>query len=167
MNKVAILGNGPSRVLYKGGYDFAIGCNIPFTDVKFTVIYDLDVAKLWQTDRDVIKCPAYFSNYAWNNIDTEFKDYLIYNNFYLGNIIYRLGDKFTSGHVAAQIAIDAGYDELDLYGFDSYFEDNVDSYTRNFLTTTLSGPAIVKYWREEWQRLIDSNTNVKFNFIRN
>lgn len=166
MHKAAILGNGPSRNEYKGGYDLVIGCNVPFTEVNYTVIYDLEVAKLWQSNRDLIKCPAYFSIYAWHNIDEEFKSYIIDNNYYMGKAIYRLGDKFTSGHVAAQIAIDAGYNELDLYGFDSYFEDDVDSYTRQFLDTPLRGTSIVKYWREEWKNLIEVNNNIKFNFKR-
>lgn len=164
MPKVAILGNGPSRSLYQGGYEYVIGCNVPFTKVDCTIIYDLEVAKLWQDIYELIKCPAYFSSYAWNNLDSKFKEYLVSKNYYLGNVIYRLGDKFTSGHVAAQVAIDKGYDELDLYGFDSYFVDNVDSYTREFLDTPLRGTSIVKYWRQEWNDLMDSNTNVRFNF---
>lgn len=49
--KAALLCNGPSRVAFKSrlGYNYVIGCNIPWTEVDSTVIFDVEVLNhMWE-----------------------------------------------------------------------------------------------------------------------
>lgn len=165
---IAILCNGPSRVQYDPNKEYAyrIGCNIPWTDVDCTVILDEDVCTYWSRNLSAIKCPAYFSISAWNwavNLP-GFKAYIEENNLFAGIVDVPVEPKHSTGHVAVLKAIDLGYKKFDIYGLDSWFEDNIESYTINFVDNKPVNH--VASWRQAWKNIIGRNDRCKFNFIR-
>lgn len=162
--KCAILGNGPSHKLYNSSSEYAlvIGCNIPWSKVDFTVIMDENIIKEWQKVRDLINVPVYFSIRAWREAHKyKFRDYLKEHSLYLG--LYE-PEVDSTGHMAALIAINQGYKFIDLFGFDSYYYDNVESLTRQYVEDQPTNNS--KRWRDSWNKIIDSNPNVVFNFIK-
>ena len=170
--KCAILGNGPSRSLYSPSkqYDYCIGCNIPWAVTDCTVIIDKDVMAAWSKNLDLIKCSVWLTNSAYSisgrmfiNHPTKYlKTYLKQNNLVNGFKQHKVGH--SSGHLAAQVAIDLGYTEIDLYGFDSYFSNTMESYTLKHVATIPDNR--VESWRKIWNSIISSNPDVVFNFIR-
>ena len=168
--KCAILGNGPSRKLYTGSihYDYKIGTNVPWTDVNATVVMDVDIIIEWKKNKDLIKYPVYFSNTAWSYADTlKFREYIEEQGLFLGMFKVPKEDsnvRYSSGHYAAIKAIELGYKDLDLYGFDSYFLGNIESYTREFVNDTPANNS--KRWSTLWEQMIFKHKDVTFNFIR-
>lgn len=163
--KCAILGNGPSLNLYYSSdiqYDYVIGCNIPWTDVDFTVIMDEDIIDVWAKNFNLIKVPTYFSVKAWARTDrSKIRQYLLDNNLFLGIITNR--DLVSTGHMAVKKAIETGCTELDLYGFDSYHNETIDSITRDYVNNNPMNNS--KYWIKEWNNIMSNNPNIVFNFI--
>lgn len=168
--KCAILGNGPSRSLYspRNNYTVKIGCNIPWTKVDWTMVSDEEVILAWSKNANIINCPIYASVEAWRySASIKFREYIIGQSLFLG-LFQRPREtsdtKYCSGHFAAIKAIELGYKHLDLYGMDSYFEDNVESSTREFIPRVPINNAAK--WRKVWDQIISSNPDVVFNFIR-
>ena len=168
--KCAILGNGPSRSLYspENNYSIIIGCNIPWTKVDWTMVMDEEVILAWSKNPQLITCPLYASVEAWRySAAIKFREYIIGQSLFLG-LFERpkeISDiKYCSGHFAAIKAIELGYKHLDLYGMDSYFEDNIESSTREFIPRVPTNNAAK--WRKVWNEIISSNPEVVFNFIR-
>ena len=168
--KCAILGNGPSRALYTGdaAYDYVISTNIPWTSSNMTIVMDEDIIIEWNKNRNLIKVPTYFSSKAWMFADSiKFRSYILENNLYIG--IFEIPKdgpsiRYSSGHFAALKAIDMGYTELDLYGFDSYFANSIESYTRQFVICSPANNA--ERWKTLWNQLIYKHKGVTFNFIK-
>ena len=167
--KCAILGNGPSRIAYSPDeyYDFRIGCNIPYSRVDNTVIMDPDVVTVWSNNINLVTCPVWMTRSSYkhsNNLKfngSRFRSYIEGNNLFLGLEHQGLHD--SSGHVAARVAIRLGYKQLDLYGIDSWFEDNMDSYTRKHV---VDNPPMSKIslWRGIWNEMMSIHPDVVFNF---
>lgn len=156
--KVALLCNGPSRDLFDSSsqYDCRIGCNIPWTKVDFTVIMDVGVLDKWNNP-----CRFYASVKAWNEFRTKdrFSDYLI--ELFVPSLDYD-----TSGHAAARRAIMTGAKQIDIYGCDSWFSDNTESYTHKFVDgRSIDMSKQISGWRKKWNTLIEANPDVKINFI--
>ena len=156
--KAALLCNGPSRVVFNSslGYNYTIGCNIPWTKVDSTVILDVNVLKK-------IKEPVrfYCSRSAWREQgDRErFVGYLI-------EIFDPLVEYDTAGHAAARILLKLGATEIDIYGCDSWWQNNTESYTHQFVDSrSIDMNKHVSVWRQRWYELMGKNPEVKFNFI--
>ena len=78
--KAAVVCNGPSSVAFRDslGYDYTIGCNIPWTRVDSTVILDGNVIHCWAKTPSLIECPAFFTARAWRTADeVKFRDYIL------------------------------------------------------------------------------------------
>lgn len=163
--KCAILGNGPSRIAYspEKKYDLVIGCNIPWTKVDFTMIMDPDVITAWSKNHDLIDVPICAGTAAWRHSDgIKFRWYILEKNLF--KELFKVPANYSSGHLAAKKAIELGYKELDLYGMDSYFEDTMETYTRQHVADNPMNH--VQRWRSLWDELKSSNPDVVFNFIR-
>ena len=166
--KCAILCNGPSRVDYQPSleYDYVIGCNVPWTKVDATVVLDEHVVYRWANEPELIQCKAYFSRKAWMETDAIKK-----RNFFLPfliEVIDVLPEYDSSGHHAARCAIRRGATHLDIYGCDSWFEQNIVSYTHKYFKN-LNPDDSKKHvigWRKRWKEIMDGSPNVQFNFIR-
>jgi len=163
--KCAVLGNGPSLNLYYSSevkYDKIIGCNIPWTVVDFTVIMDEEIVDLWAKNYNLILVPAYFSIKAWGRTDrSNLRQFLLDNNLFLGLIKDR--DLISTGHMAAKKVIELGANELDLYGFDSYHNETIDSITWDYIKNNPTNNS--KYWIKAWNNIMKNNPNIVFNFI--
>ena len=168
--KAALLCNGPSRVSYQAdpAYQFVLGCNVPWTDVNATVILDAEVIEKWNKSRSLINVPVYTSESAHKK--AMMLDKIFFKDKFIKNV-YCAPNYHSSGHVAAEVLIELGYTEIDIYGCDSWFSMVGDSYTRTVVPHTspnmdLRMPDRIKGWRIRWNSLIDSNPNVKLNFIK-
>lgn len=167
--KCAVLCNGPSRVSYQSreGYDFVIGCNIPWTEVDATVVVDEEIIRLWAATPTLITVPTYFGDKAWRYTDSIRKRD-VFQPYFAG--LMKVDTSYpSSGHVAADVALQKGATEIDIYGCDSWFKESVDSYTEAYVP---SGPnkevrraPRVRGWRERWNRMIEGNPTVQINFI--
>ena len=156
--KTALLCNGPSRLEYNPEikYDYVIGCNIPWTKVNSTVIVDVNVLDKLQP-----LIPFYCSRMAWINCNKQnrYSDYLI-------EIFDSKIDYDSAGHCAARIVLMRGATEIDIYGCDSWFKEDTESYTHKYIDSRSSDMRKhVSVSRERWHELMNENPNVKFNFI--
>jgi hypothetical protein len=165
--KVAILCNGPSRSSYNPDTEYAyrIGCNIPWTKVDCTVVLDEEVVRLWHRNHDLITVPTYFSVKAWRETASLgrafFEPYLI-------QLVEPRPEYDSSGHVACSQMIKLGYTDIDIYGCDSWFRQNVESYTHDFVKskTIYTADGHVIGWRRRWNEIIKNNPSVTLNFIK-
>lgn len=163
--KAALLCNGPSRIDYPGrdGYDYVLGCNIPWTSVDATVIIDAKVVALWAKDKNLIKCKAYYSTDAWRHTD-EIKQRNFFQSKFLG-IFESLKDRDSSGHAAARLLIKKGYKDIDVWGADSWFEQTIVSSTHKIIPNLNDDHdrKFVERWREQWKVLMDKpDVNIHF-----
>ena len=158
--KTALLCNGPSRVAFNSrlGYNYIIGCNIPWTKVDSTVVLDKEVLEKMQSLNRF-----YCSRNAWRECPTKTRDKLI---GYLVELFDPLVDYDSTGHAAARILLKLGATEIDIYGCDSWFANNTESYTHKYVDSRSDDMTKnVSVWRSRWYDLMDKNPSVKFNFI--
>lgn len=161
--KCAILCNGPTRILYKGraGYDLVVGCNIPWTDVDFTVILDKKTIQAWVKHPEVAIVPSYFSKIAWTEVEKLGKT----SEFKIQEMI--TDKKFlSSGHSALKICVEKHAKQVDIYGADSYYKTSSDSFTRLYIKEGTPSRRILERWKKEWDLIIATNPKTKINFIR-
>jgi hypothetical protein len=166
--KAAVLCNGPSRNLFNStdGYNYIIGCNVPWTKVDATVVVDEIVVERWAREPELITVPAYFSRKAWMYTDS-IKKRSFFEQYFI-DIIDILPDFDSSGHNAAKCAIKKGATTLDIYGCDSWFEQTIVSHTHKYFKN-LNPDDSKKHvigWRKRWQEIMDGSPHVQFNFIR-
>lgn len=164
--KAALLCNGPSRIAYKGreGYTTVMGCNIPWTEVDSVVILDENIAKILANTPELIKYKTWFGRKTWMYID-EIKARDKFKEHFAG-----LWDPkypyYSSGHAALEILIQQGYCKIDIYGCDSWFEYDLNSYTHKYSdTSSKDTEKCIDEWRKKWLDIIANNPNVKVNFI--
>ena len=158
----AVLGNGPSRESYfqsKLNYDIVVGCNVPWTEVDFTVVLDEEVVRYWAEYPDLITVPTYFSKHAWMETDairkrSQFEQYF-------QGLVYPGPEYDTSGHVACSLLIKQGCDEIHVYGADVMFDDTLESRSHHLFKNhpDLDSKAHMQGWRKRWQKLVDINPN--------
>jgi len=166
--KVAVLCNGPSRSAYDPNKEYAyrIGCNIPWTKVDCTVILDPQLVKVLIRDISLIDCKVYFSQDAWEYVEQIGAKQL----FDTLGIIQKTYKGLSSGNLACLKAVELGYTDIDIYGADAFTIGNVlnntvdKSYTRNFIDSDSMNMS--PDWRLNFNRMIESHPEVKFNFIK-
>lgn len=158
--KTALLCNGPSRVLYepKVPYSYVIGCNIPWTKVDSTVIMDVGVL-----ERITDPCLMFISRKAWIECPTKIKDSLI---GYVAGLFDAYPDYDSAGHAACRKLVELGATEINIFGCDSWFTNNTESYTHQYVDSRSEDMTKnVSVWRARWYNLISSNPTISFNFI--
>lgn len=159
--KTALLGNGNSRILYTpqpNRYDYVVGCNIPWTKVNSTVVMDVSVL-----DNIDVPVKFYASRKAWLECSNKSKDRLI---GYLIGVFDALPDYDSAGHAAARQLIKLGATEIDIYGCDSWFDNNTDSYTHQWIDSrSIDMSKNVSVWRARWYELMAKHPQIRFNFI--
>jgi len=169
MLKCAVLCNGSSRFAFKSnlGYDYVIGCNIPWRDVDTTIIIDKEVVDYLSENTELIKYDIVFGRDAWRHSD-EIKKRRYFDDYFNGLIDVPNEPYYSSGHAAVQYAIDDGYTNIDIYGCDSYFEEGSASYTHQFVNSNSEGQPLrmLAAWKVRWDYIIHNNPHVQFNFIK-
>ena len=166
----AVVANGQSRTRFNSsnGYNYTIGCNIPWTKVDATVILDGNVIERWSRDLNLISCPAFFTARAWRSTDEyKIRDYILNNNLFI-DLMPDVREFFSAGHVAAQIMCENDFTELDIYGVASMFEDTVESFTNTLINDYNPDSEVQRIvnWRLNWDKLQNDYPEVTFNFIR-
>jgi hypothetical protein len=156
--KVAVLCNGSSRSFFTSptGYNYLIGCNIPWRQVDATVILDVNVLDKWNEP-----CPFYSSVSAWRELHKRER----FEQHFLG-FVDTFAEYDSSGHAATRKVIELEYKQIDIYGCDSWFTNNTESYTHQWV----DGRAIdmnkqISVWRARWYELMAKHPDVKINFI--
>jgi hypothetical protein len=166
----AVVGNGPSRNIFSnyGGYNYIIGCNIPWTKVNATVILDGNVIERWSRDLNLISCPAFFTRKSWMTTDeVKIREYILNNGLFI-DMIPDPPEFFSAGHIAAKLMCKMNYTELDIFGIDSLFKNTVESFTNTLVddyNPDSENQRIVN-WRVNWDKLQNEYPNVIFNFIK-
>ena len=107
---------------------------------------------------------------AWRTTDeVKFRNFIT-NRYYIEIIDseYKLPEIYSTGHAAAKIACNMNYNELDIYGCDSYFTDTVKSYTNDFVVDINidSEQQRINTWRLHWDTLQKDYPHITFNFIK-
>ena len=156
--KTALLCNGPSRLEYNPEieYDYVIGCNIPWTKVNSTVIVDVNVLDKLQP-----LIPFYCSRMAWINCNKQnrYSDYLI-------ELFDTLKDYDSAGHCAARILLKMNVSQIDIYGCDSWFKNDTESFTHKYIDSRSSDMnKHISVWRARWYEMMGNHPDVNFNFI--
>lgn len=143
-----------------------VGCNIPWTDVDWTMILDQDVVIEWWQKPNMINTQCWLGPKAWEFIQSIRQDHKFFKDKVKG--IYRnVGKEYdSSAHVAFKVLAEK-YEvtEIDIYGVDSIWNGNMDSYTRNYLPGG-GGKKHVEGWSNNWNNLLDKYPHIKVEYIR-
>lgn len=146
--KIHILGNGPSISLYTPQDGYILGCNFQQHPVDAFVVVDVKPFHVYLGNRSVFQNkPIITSQYAMNgvkhkNVEAELQ------------ILYKLPflEKYVSaGHIATQWALDNGYTEIHLWGFDSIWADTQETRTDAIIFRDRQQHDLFIHWREKWQ----------------
>lgn len=147
--KAQILGNGPSHRLYEPQDGYIIGCNFQKHPTDISVLLDCKPFMVYCRNRSILHNRNIItSTYAMHHI---LKPSNMVDEF---NIVYELPylEKYVSaGHVATEWALNNGYDEIHLWGFDSIWADTQETRTDEFITRNRAQFDLYIHWREKWQ----------------
>ena len=175
--KVAhVVGNGPSWIDFKkiADTDFVIGCNATkVKEANVTMMSDVALCnqvvhlRKWERVGDIVDVPVIANHHIvdWVNISEETAQYIkIYG-------IYRRPDdigplEMSSAHYGVIWAIDNGYDEIHVWGVDSYFQGHINSYTDTIRPSHMKKDAekvarVAERWKLEWDTLIAKYNNIR------
>lgn len=154
--KTAILGNGPSRILYdpNNDFDFVVGCNIPWTKVDATVICDIEIVEILRTDFTLIQVPVIISTIVYEKM----KEFRIEGNFTILDV-FKPKDWHNSAHYAADYLMKKEVKEIQVYGCDSIFEDDISSITDKTVKKDMDFERFVRNWRKVWKDKINNDMN--------
>jgi len=163
--KAAVLCNGPSRTLFVNPdrYNYLIGCNFPWRQVDSTVVLDIQVVQKWYKEQTLINVPTWFSENAWR--ETRFKERKFFEPFFLG-LVKQLPEHDSCGHVACRKVIELGFNEIDIYGCDSWFQYDNESHTHQWVDSrSIDKKKQIDAWRKHWNNIIANHPDVNINFI--
>ena len=146
--KAHILGNGPSIKSYEPSEGYVIGCNFQQHPVDVSVVVDVRPFHVYLGNRSVFQNkPIITSVYAMNGMKHKNLEQEL-------DIVYKVQflDKYVSaGHVAAQWALDNGYTEIHLWGFDSIWAATQETRTDAIIMRDRQQHDLYIHWREKWQ----------------
>jgi hypothetical protein len=147
--KTHILGNGPSNILYEPSDGYVIGCNVQTYPVDVSVAVDIKPFHLYMANKMIFQGkPIITSQYAMDGIkhkDIEKELDIVHKLPYL--------EKYMSaGHIAVKWAIDSGYTEIHLWGFDSIWADTQETKTDILIPRDRQQHDLPIHWREKWQQ---------------
>jgi hypothetical protein len=158
--RVALLGNGNSRNCFTepDGYDYLIGCNVPWRQVNSTVVLDVNVLEKFDKHVDL-----FVSRKAWIECSNKIKNKLIGS---LRGLFDPLPEYDSTGHAACRKLLELGATEIHIYGCDSWFTNDTESYTHKYVDSrSMDMTKNVSVWRARWYELMAKHPQVVFNFI--
>jgi hypothetical protein len=165
--RAAVLCNGPSRARFqsRSQYEYVIGCNIPWTQVDATVVLDREIVDQYVKQPELLSSKIYFSRQAWQYTDSIRKRNLFESVF--AGIIDPKYPFYSSGHGALETIIRNGATDVDIYGCDSWFEYNIDSFTHQYANTSFHNERkCIDEWRIKWKAIIMKHPDVNITFIQ-
>jgi len=186
MRRVNVMGNGDHAALYKKGTEGElVVCNMPPIElskedvfascmVDFKMMQALSESKVHLDEYDWILGTrprkwmevnaAFYLKYSQN-----IKGFHTYVPPYAqlpGHKLSEAASNYSCGHMAVDYACRImKATEVHLYGFDSMFDMNIDSYTDNFLEsnrTALNVHRMASNWRPIWSGFFREFSKVKF-----
>lgn len=155
--KTAILGNGPSRILYnsENDFDLVIGCNIPWTKVDATVICDVEIVELLKNDFTLIQIPVIISTVVYEKM----KEFRIVESFTILNV-FKPKEWHNAAHYAADYLMTKEVEEIQIYGCDSIFENDLSSVTDEKIEKKMDSDRFIRQWRKVWSKKFEND--IKF-----
>lgn len=158
-----VLGNGPSKEYFDRKGDYVVGCNIPGDEfsVDATVICDEEIVWVLKNDPSLIECPVIVSTKAYEKM----KELRIDGHFDIHHV-FDVKDWHNSAHYAAEFLLEFGCDELNVWGCDSIFKDDISSTTDVFVKKTPDTERFVKHWRKVWNSIFERYPNVNIQAMR-
>lgn len=158
-----VLGNGPSKEYFDRKGDYVVGCNIPGDEfsVDATVICDEEIVWVLKNDPSLIKCPVIVSNKAYEKM----KELRIDGHFDIHHV-FAVKDWHNSAHYAAEFLLEFGCDELNVWGCDSIFKDDISSTTDVYVKKDPETERFVKHWRKVWHDIFQRYPNVNIQAMR-
>lgn len=155
-----VVGNGDSRKLYQRKPDaFTVGCNFARDiDVDVTCVIDrIVIDKMSNCKHDA---PPLLTQKSFvmrlRNYNSEGWKNTVYDTF------DRLkGSQYSAGHHAVFYVVDKGYTTVELYGFDSFAEETVDSDTHKIWNNSFV-PGRWREWRNAWVNYFNTKPDVSF-----
>jgi hypothetical protein len=155
--KAHILGNGPSIQLYNPQDGFVIGCNFHEYPVDLTVLVDCKPFMIYKGKRELLPNRKIItSKYAWPTIEEQ----KLVDEFEYVHIVEQLEQYKSAGHIATEWALNNGYDEIHLWGFNSIFEDSQETKTDLIVPRSRAQFDLFIHWRERWKEFTQYNITV-------
>lgn len=149
-----ILGNGPSIQLYKPSEGFVIGCNFHTHPVDVSVVLDKRPFLIYKGNRSLLQGkPIITSSYAMSTI----KEIKIRDELNIILVIENMGTYDSAGHIATRWALNEGYKEIHLWGFDSIWADTQETKTDEIVPRNRAQFDLYIHWREKWKPFINDN----------
>lgn len=146
--KAHILGNGPSINLYSPTDGYVIGCNFHKHPVDLTVLVDCKPFMIYKGNRSLLPNRKLItSKYAWRTIEEQELE----GEFEFVHVVEQLEQYKSAGHIATDWALQNGYDEIHLWGFNSIFEDSQETKTDLIVPRSRAQFDLFIHWREKWQ----------------
>jgi hypothetical protein len=158
-----VLGNGPSKEYFDRVGDYVVGCNIPGDDfsVDATVICDEEIVWVLKNDPSLIHCPVIVSNKAYEKM----KEFRIDGHFDIHHV-FVVKDWHNSAHYAAEFLLEFGCNELNVWGCDSIFKDDLSSTTDVYVKKEPDTQRFVNNWRQVWNDIFQRYPNVNIQAMR-
>lgn len=158
-----LIGNGPSKKLFKNLYPEVpiFGCNLGEPSLPMTATFIMDQIVL-----NHIQIKGLHLNYpvivpeALENHVRKYVPVKIYDT-----VEYELVNGESTGHKAVEYLLEKGFTEIQMWGFDSLKEDNVDSDTHAKMPQALFDPKNYLRWRERWKEIFSSEAGKKCQFV--
>lgn len=168
--RAAIIGNGPSRVNYLKSdreYDLTIGCNIPNSAIyyDYTVISDPEIIWILNRSPELLNPDK---GLILTNKSFETLKQIRKVDFYNIKHTFKNKDGYNSSHYACEFLILNEFDEVDIWGYDSLFNDTIDSLTDKHIPKNKNIDETMKIllqWRKTWSKITKDNPDVYFNFM--
>lgn len=159
-----VLGNGPSRKYYDKKGDYVLGCNIPGKEfrVDATVICDEEIVWVLKNNPNLIDVPIIVSSKVWEKM----KELRIDSLFTIQRV-FTTKDWYNTAHYATEFLVETGFNEINLWGCDSIFKNDISSTTDKYVyKEDTRGDRFTRQWRRIWNNIFDSHSNIKFNIMR-
>ena len=165
MKKAHVVGNGPSYINFQrtNEEDLVVGCNITRIDADLTTLSDLRLAyrireSMREKNQRLVNCPVLVNKKIYNWLQTDkgkqceldVKD--VYNTYDYQPI------DLSSGHYAAMWLLEQGYDDIHVWGVDSYWDNHIRSYTDEIVdhsvkTSKALMAEVALRWKAKWDEL--------------
>ena len=178
-----LLCSGPRKQSYEPNGLLTIACNVPWTKVDYTVIFDevvlmkiVEIPSVIDAETKLIISSRAYQELIRTKSKTKLKNKIACVFKYSS-----LSEKEflrSSGHYAAEWAIFKGFTKLNIYGCDNWFGDfkcldnnmhdiTKPHYIKNFNVDFSADVQTARglYWKQSWEKMIKQNPNVEFNFI--
>lgn len=149
-----ILGNGPSIELYRPSEGFVIGCNFHTHPTDVSVVLDKRPFLIYKGNRSLLQDKKLItSQYAMPTIE-EIK---IKEELDIIHVVPYMDKYDSAGHIATRWALDKGYEEIHLWGFDSIWADTQETKTDQIVPRNRAQFDLYIHWRKKWKPFINEN----------